>query len=225
MWLFTDSHYGFRSSRSTADPLTVVPDRIARVFNRSGATQAVSLDIPKAFSRVWHAGPLHNIKSYGISGQIFGLILSFLSNRLLREALDGKSLQEYILLILELLKAPFLVLHFSYYTLMTFLIMLSVILLSMLIMLLSTLSVIRHLICGNYCNWLLSLNLVYETLWTGPESGLLISVLENSISFDQSNNTRAIDVKIDGSVLDKKLSFIMLALHFSSKLDWASYII
>ena len=97
--------------------------------------------------------------------------------------------------------------------------MLSVILLSMLIMLLSTLRVIRHLICGNYCNWLLSLNLVYETLWTGPESGLLISMLENSISFDQSNNTRAIDVKIDGSVLDKKLSFIMLALHFSSKLD------
>ena len=33
--------------------------------------------------------------------------------------------------MLELLKAPFLVLHFSYYTLMTFLMMLFVILLSM----------------------------------------------------------------------------------------------
>ena len=39
--------------------------------------------------------------------------------------------------------------HFSYYTLMIFLIMLSAILLSMLIILLSTLSVIRHLICGS----------------------------------------------------------------------------
>ena len=37
--------------------------------------------------------------------------------------------------------------HFLYYTLMTFLMMLSVILLLMI--LLSTLNVIRHLICGN----------------------------------------------------------------------------
>ena len=77
----------------------------------------------------------------------------------------------------EILKAPFLVLHFSYYTLMTFLMMLSVILLSMLMILLSILSVIRHLICGNNLNWLLNLNLIYETLLTGVRSGLLISML------------------------------------------------
>ena len=35
----------------------------------------------KAFNRVWHAGPLHQLKSYGISGHIFGLTSSFLSNR------------------------------------------------------------------------------------------------------------------------------------------------
>ena len=35
------------------------------------------------------------VKSYGISGQIFGLISSFLSNRRLRVVLDGKSSQEY----------------------------------------------------------------------------------------------------------------------------------
>ena len=79
--LFSDFHYGFRYSRSTADLLTVVSDRIARVFNRSGATRAVALDISKGFDRVWHAGLLHKLKSYGISGQIFGLIFSFLSNR------------------------------------------------------------------------------------------------------------------------------------------------
>ena len=42
---FSDFQYGFRSSQSTADLLTVVCDRIARVFNRSGATPAVALDI------------------------------------------------------------------------------------------------------------------------------------------------------------------------------------
>ena len=53
------------------------------------------LDIYKAFDRVWHVGLLHKLKSYGISGQIFGLISSFLSNRQLRVVLDGKSSQEY----------------------------------------------------------------------------------------------------------------------------------
>ena len=60
--LFSDFQYGFGSSRSTADLLTVVSDRIARAFNRSRATQAVALDISKAFNRVWHAGLLHKLK-------------------------------------------------------------------------------------------------------------------------------------------------------------------
>ena len=38
--------------RSTADLLTVVSDRITRTFNRYGATQAVALDISKAFDKV-----------------------------------------------------------------------------------------------------------------------------------------------------------------------------
>ena len=93
--LFSDFQYGFRSSRPTADLLTVVSDRIARAFNRSGATRAIALDISKALDRVWHAGLLHKLKSYGISGQIFGLISSFVSNRQLQVVLDGKSSQEY----------------------------------------------------------------------------------------------------------------------------------
>ena len=76
------------------------------------------------------------------------------------------SLHKNIQLMLEFLKAPFLGLHFSYYTLMTILMMLSVILPSMLIILLSILTVIRHLICGNNFNWVLNLNLIYENLIT-----------------------------------------------------------
>ena len=44
-------------------------------------------------------------------------------------------------------------------------------------------------------------------------------------SFDWSNKTGAIDVKMDRSVLEEKSSFKMLGLSFSSKLDWGSYII
>ena len=45
MWLFSDFQYGFKSSQSTADLLTIVSDRTARAFNRSRATRAVPLDI------------------------------------------------------------------------------------------------------------------------------------------------------------------------------------
>ena len=63
---FSDFQYGFRSSRSTADLLTVVSDKIAWAFNMvaSGATRAVAVDISKAFDRVWYAGLLHKPRSY-----------------------------------------------------------------------------------------------------------------------------------------------------------------
>ena len=40
------------------------------------------------------------------------------------------------------------------------------------------------------------------------------------VLFDWSNNTGAIDVKMDGSVLEEKSSFKMLGLTFSVKLYW-----
>ena len=66
--LFSDFLCGVRSSRSAADFLTVVSDRIARTFNRSGPSRTVVLDISRTFACL-----LHKRKSYGISGQIFGL--------------------------------------------------------------------------------------------------------------------------------------------------------
>ena len=44
------------------------------------------------------------------------------------------------------------------------------------------------------------------------------------VSFDCFNNTGAIDVKMDGFVLEEKSSFKMQGLTFSSKLEWGSYI-
>ena len=61
----------------------------------SGANRTVALDLSKTSNRVWHAGLLHKLKSYGISGQVFGLISTFLRNRQLRVVLDEKFLQEY----------------------------------------------------------------------------------------------------------------------------------
>ena len=111
----------------------------------------------------------------------------------------------------EFLKASFLVLHFSYYTLMIFLTMLSVMLLSMLMTLLSILSVIGHLICGNNLTWLLNLNLIYETLDWGKKWLVDLNAGKTQlVPFDWSNNNGSIDVKMDGSVLEEKSSFKML---------------
>ena len=115
----------------------------------------MALDISKTFYRVWHAGLLHKLNSYGISGQICGLICSFLSNRQLRVVLNGKSSQEYpvnagvpqgsilgptlfLLYINDLLDN--VICNIAFYGDDT--------------TLYST--VIRHLICGNNLKWLLN---------------------------------------------------------------------
>ena len=84
-----------------------------------------------------------------------------------------ESLSKSIQLILELLKAPFLVLFYStslkiFYARLLFLLMIIP----------STLSMSKHLICVNNQSWLLGLNLTYETQWTVARSGLSISELE-----------------------------------------------
>ena len=162
--LFSDFQFGVRSPRSTADLLAVVSNRISNDFNRSRATQAVALNISKAFDRVWHAGLLHKFKSYRISGQIFRLISSFLSNRRLQVVLDGKSSQEYPVnagVPQGSILGPTLFLLY-----------------------------INDLPDDVICNIAISaddttlysrchtdLNLIYKTLWTGAGSGLLISML------------------------------------------------
>ena len=42
------------------------------------------------------------------------------------------------------------------------------------------------------------------------------------VSFDLSNNTETINVKMDGSAVEKKSSIKMQGLCLSSKLDWGS---
>ena len=147
MWTFSWFLEWFRSSQLIVDLLKVVFDRITRASNRSGATRAVALDISKTFDRVWHAGLLQNCKSYRISGQIFGLISSFFSNGWLWMVPDRKSSLEYP--VNAVVPQGSILGPTLFLLLMTFLVMLSVIFLSVRMVLLSTLSVFRHLTCGD----------------------------------------------------------------------------
>ena len=111
--LFSDCQYGFKSSPSAADLLTVISDRIARAFSRSGATPAVALEISKAFDRVWLAGLLHKLKfmEFQVRYLALSLLFSVIDNF---EWFWIDSHHKNIQLMLAFLKAPFLVLHFSY---------------------------------------------------------------------------------------------------------------
>ena len=85
--------------------------------------------------------------------------------------------------------------------------------------LLSILGVTGLLICSNNLNWLLNLNLIYKTRWTGVRSGLLISMLGKLSWFHLTGLMTMV-----GSI-DVKTGESILGLTFSSKLDWGSYII
>ena len=134
-----------------ADLLTVVSDRIAKTFKRSGATGAVALDISKGFDILSGFDMLvffSNLSLMEFQARYLALFLLFPVIDSFELFFMG-SLWKNIQLTLKFLKAPLLVLHFSYYTLMNFVMMLSVVLSSMLMILLSILSGIRHLTHGN----------------------------------------------------------------------------
>ena len=184
-----------------------------------GATQAVALDISKPSDRVWHAGLLHKLTSYGTSGLTFGLISSFLSNRRFQVVLDEKSSQEYpvnagvlqgfilgpTLFLLYINDLPDVICNIAIYADDTTL----------------------YSKCDQAYDLWQQLELASELdsdLHDNVDWGKKW-IADFKVLFDRSNKTGSIDVKIDGSVLEEKLSFKMLGLTFSSKLDWGSYII
>ncbi|CAE1157727.1 unnamed protein product [Acanthosepion pharaonis] len=93
--LLSDKQYGFRFARSTADVLTAITETVYRTLQNNGEARAVALDISKAFDRVWHAGLLRKIQGYGITGQLYNVIQSFLSNRELKVVHNGFSSSSY----------------------------------------------------------------------------------------------------------------------------------
>ena len=100
------------SSRSTADLLTIVSDKLLGLLYEPGATRTVTLEISKAFDRVCNASLFHKLKYYGNSGRVFGLVLSFVINRQLWMVLGGNFSQDYSVNA-GAPKIPFVVLKFS----------------------------------------------------------------------------------------------------------------
>ena len=87
--LLKDQQYGFRCGRSTADLLTVLFQLWSDALDSGSEVRAVSLDISKAFDKVWHEGLLSKLQSYGINGLLLQWLKDYLSGRSQAVCVDG----------------------------------------------------------------------------------------------------------------------------------------
>ena len=166
-------------------------------------------------------------KSYGISGQIFGIISSFLSNRRLWVVLDGKSSQKYpvnagVPQASIIIGPTFFLLYINDLP--------DYVIFNIAIYADDTILYSKFDWASDIWQQLELASELESDLQDTVDWGREWLVDFNAgktqlVSFGWSNNTGAIDVKMDGSVLQEKSSFKMLGLTFSSKLDWGSYII
>ena len=75
---------GFLPGHSTVFQLIDIYHQICKAFDDKQSTCIVFCDISKAFDRVWHAGLLHKLRQYGITGKLNDWIRSYLCNRMQR---------------------------------------------------------------------------------------------------------------------------------------------
>jgi hypothetical protein len=79
--ILTSSQSGFIPGDSTINQLLIMYDSLCSAFDDGITTQAVYLDITKAFDRVWHRGLLHKLESVGIIGSMLDWFKNYLNNR------------------------------------------------------------------------------------------------------------------------------------------------
>ena len=87
--LLSDHQYGFRKARSTGDLLAYVTHVWAQALEAFGESRVITLDISKAFDRVWHAKLISKLPSFGFRGELMSWVSSFLTQRMLAVRVDG----------------------------------------------------------------------------------------------------------------------------------------
>ena len=88
--LLSKNQSGFRPGDSTICQLLSITSSIYEAFENYEETRAVSLDISKAFDKVWHEGLIYKLKCNGISGKLLTFFENYLSQRCQRVVLNGK---------------------------------------------------------------------------------------------------------------------------------------
>ena len=87
--MINERQYGFHHGLSTGDLLVDLTHRWAAAIESKGEGLAVSLDMVKAFDRVWHGALLAKIPSCGLPENLCKWIASFLTGRSIKVAVEG----------------------------------------------------------------------------------------------------------------------------------------
>ena len=84
-----DAQYGFRKRRFCKSQLVLTNQDLAMGLNSRRQTDAVLLDFSKAFDKVSHQRLSLKLQHYGVRGNIFEWLKSFLDGRTQQVVLDG----------------------------------------------------------------------------------------------------------------------------------------
>ena len=87
--LISDHQFGFSPGHSTLDMFLLLSQQWMEFLNARQEIRAVSLDISRAFYKVWHSALLTKLSSYGIQGHLHSWLGDFLSCHSQRVALNG----------------------------------------------------------------------------------------------------------------------------------------
>ena len=87
--VLSDHLYGFRKARSTGDLIAYAVHVLSSALESCGESRVISLDISKAFDRVWHKGLLAKLPMFGLHHTLIKWIGSFPSDRSIAVRVDG----------------------------------------------------------------------------------------------------------------------------------------
>lgn len=87
--ILSDNQFGFREGRSTEEAILKLTGEIYSALDNKVPIISIFIDLSKAFDTVCHERLLEKIYSYGIRGNAFKLMQSYLSNRRQIVNIDG----------------------------------------------------------------------------------------------------------------------------------------
>jgi len=88
--LLTEKNSGFKPFDSTINRLIHLTHQIYNALDAKQDTLIVFLDISKAFDRVWHPGLLHKLREFGITGNLYSWLESYLTGRSQKVVIGGE---------------------------------------------------------------------------------------------------------------------------------------
>ena len=87
--IITQSQEGFLSGDSTVNQLLRTYNDLCTSFDTGITTQAIYLDLSKAFDRVWHKGLISKLKAIGITGKLSNWFRDYLLCRMQPTVVKG----------------------------------------------------------------------------------------------------------------------------------------